>query len=81
MSVCDMLKSETYLEADGKTIKDIVNECVVSRFELGTKQKFCEENEDTSNDFRIPGLRANEEKNFQKSMLFVPRFVPSRIAF
>ncbi|KAJ5741976.1 hypothetical protein N7533_011385 [Penicillium manginii] len=68
--VLSMLQDETYLETDGKTLKNVVDKSVMHQFENETKQSFTNEEGES---FEIQGLRENPDKHFESSLLNVPR--------
>lgn len=72
--VLSILQDETYLETDGKTLRDIVNRSVMYQFETETKEGFRNEEDEV---FEIDGLRENPEKQFERSQLKVSRLVES----
>lgn len=75
--VYDLLKTETYLTADGESLEDIINSSVIYRFETEIKPTFKSEDDDPWVSFDINGLEANPEKNFLRSTLRIRRFASS----
>jgi hypothetical protein len=74
----ELLETETYLTAGGKSLEDIINSSVIHQFETEIKPTFKSEDEDLWVSFDVDGLKANADKNFLRSTLRIRRFASSQ---